>query len=420
MQRYIRSDARTSILNPSAAARVVVVLVAATLSILAAGGLALAFPSGPAATIATYSSGFSTPAGVASDSGGNLYVAGDTNCDLIQVKANLSKVTLAPGPCGTSPLLNHPGGIAVNATTVFIADTANCLVRSVPIAGGPLTTVAGNGTCGYSGDSGPATSAKLNSPSGVAVDGSGNLFIADTTNCRVREVSGGTITTFAGTGTCSPSVGAPGTAIGGVTIGPPVDVAVNGTTVYAITGAMGGVCQEFGTDGVVVKAPIFNDSSCLTLSGNHVAVSATGSVYADFADSASTCEAKAIVANNSAKTVAGMPTCGYMGDLGPATSAEIGSMPGALAVDGAGNVYISDTANNVVRIVYAPVLPPSVGGIAEIPDAGALGAQTDVTSGGHQAGLFGAAGAIAFMIAVTLCGAWVAHRRWHRDRGGAA
>jgi hypothetical protein len=250
----------------------------------------------------------------------------------------------------------------------------------------------------------------------VAVDASGNLFIADTTNCRVREVSGGTITTFAGDGTCSPSVAAPGSAIGGVAMGPPIDVAARGSVVYTITGAMAGVCQEFGTDGVTVMAPAFNDSSCVTLAGNHVTVSSSGDVYAAFADGASTCEVKAITMNFTATTVAGSATCGYAGDLGPATSAEIGSMPGGIAVDGAGNLYISDTANSVSRIVYAPVLPAphSVGGIAQAPDLGAVGTRAQSAPGGHRVGVVFTGGAVAF--ALVVAGAYAARRRGRRDR----
>ncbi len=343
--------------NFSVAARICSVLIAAVVAVLLPRTVALAFPSGPAATIATYSSGFGIigAAGVAVDGAGNLYVT-DFNCDVVQVKANLTKVALGSGPCGPFPRLRYPIGVAVGATSVFIADSLNCFVESIPIAGGAPTVVAGNGTCGYSGDGGPATSAELNTPSGVAVDGSGNLFIADTTNCRVREVSGGTITTFVGTGTCSTGVGAPGTAVGSVPIGPPLDVAVNGTTVYVITGPLSSLCQEFGTDGVIVKSPVFDAGSCGGSWGFHVAVSSTGSVYASFTDSASACEVRAIVANNTATTVAGTALCGYSGDGGPATAAEL-SNPSGLAVDGAGNLYIGDYANLDVRIVYAPVLP---------------------------------------------------------------
>ena len=94
---------------------------------------------------------------------------------------------------------------------LYIADTYNNRVRKVSTAG-IITTVAGNGTWGSSGDGGSATSAQLSNAQGVAVDGAGNLYIADSNNARVRKVSGGTITTVAGGGTCCSSLGDGGPA----------------------------------------------------------------------------------------------------------------------------------------------------------------------------------------------------------------
>ena len=86
-----------------------------------------------------------------------------------------------------------------SAGNLYIADTDNNRIRKV--SNGVITTVAGNGTQGFSGDNGPATSAQLNGPDGVAVDSAGNLYIADTDNNRIRKVSNGVITTVAGNGT---------------------------------------------------------------------------------------------------------------------------------------------------------------------------------------------------------------------------
>ena len=92
-----------------------------------------------------------------------------------------------------------PKGVAVDSDgNLFIADVSNSRIRKV--SNGVITTVAGNGTLGFSGDTGPATSAQLANPSGVAVDSAGNLYIADTNNNRIRMVSNGVITTVAGSG----------------------------------------------------------------------------------------------------------------------------------------------------------------------------------------------------------------------------
>jgi streptogramin lyase len=104
----------------------------------------------------------------------------------------------------TSAELNSPFGVAVDASSnLYIADSGNNRIRKVAASTGIITTTAGNGTAGYSGDSGAATSAALYSPFGVAVDASGNIYIADTYNLVIRTVtaSTGIITTVAGNGT---------------------------------------------------------------------------------------------------------------------------------------------------------------------------------------------------------------------------
>ena len=163
---------------------------------------------GPAA-----GAGLDFPSGVAVDAAGNLYIADTANNRIRKVSNGAITTVAGNGTAGysgdnspaTDAQLNQPAGVAVDASgNLFIADTANNRIREV--SGGAITTVAGNGTAGYSGDNGAATGAQLNRPAGVAVDASGNLFIADTTNNRIREVSGATITTIAGNGTAGYSV----------------------------------------------------------------------------------------------------------------------------------------------------------------------------------------------------------------------
>jgi len=99
---------------------------------------------------------------------------------------------------GASVSIGNPTGIATDsAGNVYIADSGNFRVRKV--SNGVITTVAGNGTGGFSGDNGPATNAQLTNPTNVAVDPTGNLYIADSGNHRIRKVTAGTISTFAGT-----------------------------------------------------------------------------------------------------------------------------------------------------------------------------------------------------------------------------
>lgn len=149
--------------------------------------------------------------GVARDSSGNIYIADPLNCIVREVNASGVIGTFAGSPesCGysgddgpaTSAQLAHPNGVYVDSrNNVYIADTGNNVIRKV--ANGTITTIAGDGGFGFYGDGGPAIAAALNNPSAVAADGAGNIYIADTTNNRIREVAAatGNISTVAGNG----------------------------------------------------------------------------------------------------------------------------------------------------------------------------------------------------------------------------
>jgi len=208
----------------------------------------------------------------------------------------------------TSAQLNDPWRIAVDALgNLYIADTGNYRVRKV--ANGVITTVAGNGTQGFSGDGGPATSAQLGSPFGVAVDSAGNLYIADEGKNRVRKVSNGVITTVAGNG------------VGG-----------------------------FGGDG----GPA---TSAQLLFPFGVAVDSAGNLY--IADTGNNRVRK--VSNGVISTVAGNGTAGFGGDNGPAISAQLQG-PGGVAADSAGNVYVADSNNSRIRKVSNGVITTVAGG----------------------------------------------------------
>ena len=201
--------------------------------------------------------------------------------------------------------------MAVDASgNLYIADTGNNRIRKVS-ATGIITTVAGNGSAGYSGDGGPATSAQLDGPEGVAVDGSGNLYIADTCNNRIRKVSAtGIITTVAG----------------------------NGSAGYS------------GDGGPATSAQLSLPAG--------VAVDGSGNLY--IADSGNN-RIRKVSATGIITTVAGNGSPGYSGDGGPATSAQL-NQPAGVAVDASGNLYIADSSNNRIRKVSATGIITTVAG----------------------------------------------------------
>jgi trimeric autotransporter adhesin len=205
------------------------------------------------------------------------------------------------GP-STSAKLYAPAGVAVDRQgNVYVATYQDNRVRKVS-AGGTISTFAGTGVAGFSGDGGPATAAKLYAPKGVAVDGQGNVYIADSNNFRVRKVTPtGTITTFAG----------------------------------------GGKPGVLGDGGAATSAALRNPFG--------VAVDGRGNVYIADTDNM---RVRKVSAGGTITTIAGTGVQGSSGDGGPATAALL-RFPDAVAVDGPGNVYIADRENNRVRKVSA-------------------------------------------------------------------
>ena len=153
------------------------------------------------------------PQGVTVDSAGDLFIADTGNNVIRKVAASTQVISTIAGTgsagyagdngAATGATLNGPLAVALDSsgTLLYIADTGNNVIRKIVLSTGVITTVAGTGTGGYSGDGGLATSAKLNNPQSVALDSSGNIYIADTGNNIIRKVAGGNISTVVGNGT---------------------------------------------------------------------------------------------------------------------------------------------------------------------------------------------------------------------------
>ena len=314
------------------------------------------------------------PYGLAVDSAGDLFIADfDNNVVREMVKATGNIITVAgngiagysgDGGAATGAELDGPRGLAFDsAGNLFISDMNNNVIREVVMATGDIITVAGNGTAGYNGDTGPATAAELDSPRGLAVDAAGDVFFADFGNNVIREVikATGDIITVAGNGTAGYSGdGGPATA---ATLNQPNGVAVDSAgDVFIVDGMNNAVREVLKATGDIITvagngtAGYSGDNgpatAALLNSPFGLAFDAAGDLF--IADTGNSVVREVVEGTSEIITVAGNGTAGYLGDNGPVTAAEL-DFPSRVAVDAAGDVFIADNLNNVVREFTPPV-----------------------------------------------------------------
>lgn len=300
-----------------------------------------------------------SPGGLAIDAAGNLYIADTHNHRVRRVDASTGKMaTIAgtgvagfagDGASATAARLHLPTALAVDANGVlYIADTNNHRVRKVTPGTGVIATVAGNGLQGFIGDGGAASAGAIDSPGGLALDGAGNLYIADTHNQRLREVKAGTISTVAGTGTAG-----------------------------------------FAGDGASAKG-------ALLALPHGVSVDGVGNVYVVDTNNQ---RVRRIAPDGTLLTVAGDGVQAFRGDGGQAVAASLNS-PRGVAVSTAGLPTMADSANRRVRQVEADgtivtlagvgaVVPIAVGTLTLSAPATVVyggGRVTATLTGGGQAG----------------------------------
>lgn len=312
------------------------------------------------------------PSGLAVDSAGNLYIADTLNNRVRKVSNGVITTVAGNGTAGftgdggpaTNAELNLPCGVAVDsAGNLYIGDSANRRVRKV--SNGVITTIAGNGTAGFTGDGGPATNATLfplaGSTMDLAVDSAGNLYIADYENYRVRKVSNGIITTVAGNGTVGVSTdGVPATASsvlpGSLAVDAAGNVYIGDSSNNTIRKVSGGMITRFAGNGTFNYSGDGGPATSASLAGvDSLGVDASGNLYVANSGADRIREISAGVIH----TVAGNGT-DFGGDNGPANAAQL-SLTGGIAVDSAGNVYISDTFNSRVREVSGGVITTVAG-----------------------------------------------------------
>src|SRR5712691_8439584 len=264
------------------------------------------------------------------------------------------------GPANAA-LLNGPFDVAFDAAgNLYFSDTFNNRIRCVDARSGVISTVAGNGDKGFSGDGGPATAAALNEPYGIAIDRAGNIFVADRLNRRVRRIAAGSgiITTLAGTGEASyggddgPAVWAGLAEPNGLAFGPGetllyvTDVADNRVRVVDL--ASGIIATFAGTGAAEHSGDGGKATDAGTFGARAVKVGADGTVYILERQGSSL---RAVDPKTGIiATIAGTTARGYAGDGGPALSAVFDA-PKEMAIDRVGSLLTVDTENHAIRRV---------------------------------------------------------------------
>lgn len=328
-----------------------------------------------------------TPIFTAVDSAGNVYIADNGDNRIRKVTASTGTITTVAGSgnyCSGSSACGD-GGLATKASfggylygvnvdgsgNLYISDTANNRVRVVSGKAGVIQTIAGNGTpCGVPtgscGDGRKSTAANLRSPEGTAVDGAGNLYIADSGDQKIRRVDASThiISTVAGTGTSGYNGDGRLATLSELSF--PATVWVNGTGSLTIADSNNGRVRLVvlgGSMSTVAGGGSVGDggpaSSANLGSPTGVALTASGYYVAD----ANNSRIRFVNAQGNISTIAGTGAGGYTGDGGPATDAQIDN-PFAVTVDRSGNVYFVDGSNNVIRRINSLGIITTVAGQA--------------------------------------------------------
>lgn len=316
------------------------------------------------------------PVDLAFDPDGNMYVAERYGSRIVKIDAAGILTVLAgtgessfsgDGGPAAAAALNGASAVATDSKgNVYIADTLNNRIRMVDRRG-VITTVAGTGTAGLSGDGGPATAARLKAPGGMTIDSAGNLYVNDLGNLRIRKVDrNGTITTVAGTGLTF-ELSPDGTPAGEAGIGYsdahfPIGLEFDAEGRLHFTDLAFNRIRFIDADGLVQTAAGNGDqgsegdggaaTEASLYSPLDIAFAPDGRLFVTTHDhgAGTSSRVRVVDENGSISTVVGTGETGYEGDGGPAVDSEL-DIPAAVAIGPDGNLYIADANNNVIRKV---------------------------------------------------------------------
>ncbi|MDE3104021.1 MAG: Ig-like domain repeat protein [Acidobacteriota bacterium] len=307
------------------------------------------------------------PAALLFDAAGNLYVAEsaahrvrrfDPTGNVTTIAGNGTQGVAGDGGAATAAELDTPQGLALDpaGSTLYIADTHNQRIRALNLSTGIMTTVAGNGSPGFSGDGGPATAASLAAPVALAISAGGKLAVADSGNSRVREIdlAAGTILTVAGSGTQGYS-GDGGQATAAA-LDTPTSLAYDAAGNLYLADTHNQRIRRVDTKGVITTvagagAPGFAGDGGAALAASlagptGISVDSGGNLY--FADAGNQRIRRVDATTGAVTTVVGEGTQGYAGDGGPATAAMLDT-PRATAFSPAALLTLADAANQRIR-----------------------------------------------------------------------
>ena len=257
--------------------------------------------------------------------------------------------------------LSSPNAVALDSKgNLYIADTVNQRIRM--ISGGTITTFAGTGTIGYTGDKAAATAATFDLPGGLAFDSAGNLYIADTGNNVIRKISGGTITTVAGIQGQGPAYGGDLGAATSANLNNPTAIAFDAAGNYYIADNGNSLIRKVDTSGIITTYVGASGGSLGTAgklsAPNGLWVDASGALY--IADSGHNRLAR-YVPPSAFSNFAGTEAAFFSGDGGPALSAAL-NKPAGIAMDAAGNIYFADTNNSRIRKITTDGIITTIAG----------------------------------------------------------